>query len=222
MMLVGGSLWLAVQQAHRRDAVEAELKELAGLQESARWTDARAALERAEAWLEGGGPADLRRRLGQARRDLDLVIQLDAIRLKRVTRGELAFYKAQANRDYGQAFQRAGLGTSTIARRMWPSGSTHRPCAAALVAAVYDWAVCAADKAQRSWLLDVAQHVDSRSGGWHERVLDPAAWEDLPALAELARTAPVASEPVPLLLALGERLRAARRGRGPFLAAGAE
>ena len=29
MMLAGGSLWLAVQQAHRRDAVEADLNELA-------------------------------------------------------------------------------------------------------------------------------------------------------------------------------------------------
>src|SRR5262245_14335031 len=53
MMVVGGSLWLAVQQAHRRDAVEADLKETARLQESARWAEARAALGRAEDRLEG-------------------------------------------------------------------------------------------------------------------------------------------------------------------------
>src|SRR5262249_41415155 len=42
VMLVGASLWLVVQQAHQRDAVEADLKELAGLQDSARWAKARA------------------------------------------------------------------------------------------------------------------------------------------------------------------------------------
>ena len=40
------------------------------------------------------------------------MIHLDDIRLKRVTRGELAFYKEQANRDYAEAFEQAGLGTS--------------------------------------------------------------------------------------------------------------
>jgi tetratricopeptide (TPR) repeat protein len=216
-MLIGGSQWLAVQQAHRRDAVEANLKELAGLEESARWTEARAALDRAVTQLEGGGPDDLRRRLGQARRDLDLVIHLDTIRLKRVTRGELAFYKAQANRDYAEAFQQAGLGTihdqpSRVAVRIDASAVR-----GALVAAVYDWAVCAADKAQRGWLLEVARQTDSSSGGWRESVLDPAAWEDLPALAELPRTAPVARESVSMLLALGERLRALDGDSAPFL-----
>jgi serine/threonine-protein kinase len=84
--LVGLGLWLVVQRAHQRDVVEADLKELAGLQGGARWAEARAVLERAEARLDGGGPADVRRRLGQARRDLDLVIRLDAIRLKRYPR----------------------------------------------------------------------------------------------------------------------------------------
>ncbi len=55
LMLVGVSLWLVVQQAHRRDAMEADLKELAGLQESARWAEARAALERARLSSEGAG-----------------------------------------------------------------------------------------------------------------------------------------------------------------------
>ena len=43
---------------------------------------------------------------------------------------------------------------------------------------------------------------------WRDRVRDPAAWRDGKALAELARAAPLAEQPVPLLLALGERLTA--------------
>src|SRR5262249_3179962 len=81
--LISGALWLAVQQAHRRQAVEGDLREVAVLQQQAEWTDARGALQRAEARLDGGGPGDLRKRIDQARLDLDLVIELDRIRLNR-------------------------------------------------------------------------------------------------------------------------------------------
>jgi serine/threonine-protein kinase len=174
-------------------------------------------LDRAEARLGGVGTGGLGRRPGQARRDLDLAIRLDAIRLKRVTRGELAFYKTRANQEYAAAFEEAGLGTTDdpparVAARIEPSAVR-----GALVAAVYDWVVCAADRPQRGWLLEVARQADPGPGGWRERALNPVAWEDLPALAELARTAPVASEPISLLLALGERLRALDGDAAPFL-----
>jgi serine/threonine-protein kinase len=44
---------------------------------------------------------------------------------------------------------------------------------------------------------------------WRDCTRDPDAWEVGAALAELARTAPVAEQPPPLLLALGERLQLA-------------
>jgi serine/threonine-protein kinase len=207
ILLFCGGVWLAVHQAHRRNGVEADLKELTRLQESARWAEARAALGRAETWFEGRGPDDLRLRMAQARRDLDLVIQLDAIRLERVTRGDLAFYKAKANREYFKAFETAGLGTIRDPPSRVASIINASAVRGALVDAVCDWAVCAGDKEQRSWLLDVARHVESNSQEWRTRALDPAAWYNVRALAELARTAPVAGESVSLLLSLGERLR---------------
>jgi serine/threonine-protein kinase len=208
LMLVAGALSLAVEQAHRRDEVETDLKELQRLRESARWDEAQAALQRAAAQLDGGGPDDLRRRLDQARRDLELVIELDKVRLQRVTRGELPFYKAQGSQHYAAAFERAGLGTIHDPPSLVASRIDASEVCEALVAAVYDWAVCAPEKAQRGWLLEVAQQTTPSSDGWRRRALDPAVWEDLPALTELARTAPVASEPVSLLLAIGERLAA--------------
>jgi serine/threonine-protein kinase len=217
-LAVGGSLWFAVQQAHRRDAVEADLRDLVRLQEGARWAEARAALKRAEAQLDGGGPDDLRGRLGRARHDLDLVIRLDKIRLKRVTRGELAFYKARASQEYADAFQEAGLGTIHDPPSGVAKGVEASAVREALVAALYDWAVCAPDRAQRAWLLEVARHTEpAGSGPWRERFLDASAWETRSALAQLARTAPVASEPVSLLLALGEWLRVAGGDAAPFL-----
>jgi serine/threonine-protein kinase len=215
--LVGVSLYLVVQRSHQRDTVGSDLREVVALQEQARWVEARAVLERAEARLDGGGPADLREQLGRARRDLDLVTQLDAIRLKRATRGELAFYKARADQEYAEAFQEAGLGkvldplldvTATI------SASAVRE---ALIAALDDWAVCAADKERRDWLLEVARRVDPDSEGWRERILDPAMWDDRQTLNELARTVPVAGQSVSLLLALGERLWLADEDAIPFL-----
>src|SRR5262249_14440833 len=78
-MVITAGLWFVVQQGRKRNAVEADLKEVAVLEENARWTDAQTALELAEARLGDGGPADLRRRLDQAQRDLDLVIELEKI-----------------------------------------------------------------------------------------------------------------------------------------------
>jgi serine/threonine-protein kinase len=211
MALAGGGLWLERQRAQRRQAVEADLKEVAERQEQARWTAARAALERGEARLGGGGPGDLRRLLAQARHDLDLVVQLDAIHLKRVSRVEEEdFYNApaDADRDYEAAFRDAGLGQvhddpAGVAARV--RGSAVR---GALVAALDDWTVSVTDRDRRRWLLEVARRADPDPEGWRDRARDPRAWEDGAALAELAETAPVAGPEVQLLLALGERWRA--------------
>ncbi len=86
------------------------------------------------------------------------------------------------------------------------------------MAAVYDWAVCAADKAQWGWLLEVRTadrlkpgrlaRARSRSGRMGESTgaggigPRPRRWR---------------SEPVSLLLALGERLRATGGDAAPFL-----
>jgi eukaryotic-like serine/threonine-protein kinase len=75
-----------------------------------------------------------------------------------------------------------------------------------LVAALDDWAVCAPQERRQSWLLEVARRADPDP--WRDRVRNPAAWGDVAALAELARTADVEKQPVHLLMSLGERLQA--------------
>jgi serine/threonine-protein kinase len=206
VLLVGGSTWLAVQQAHLRGAIALDLNTMRGHQEAARWADARSALERAETLLGGGGPDDLRSRLAQARRDLDFVITLDGIRMKRATRGELAIYKSLAARSYADAFREAGRGTfedrpDEVAKTIQASAIND-----ALTDAVYDWAVCADNKSQREWLLRVACQSKPHNSAWREQVLTPAAWEDRDKLSALASSAAVDSEQVSLLLAMGERI----------------
>jgi serine/threonine-protein kinase len=217
--LIVGALWFVVQQAKRREVIEGELRKVADQQRQARWTDATETLRRAEARLNGGGPSDLRQRIKQAWRDLDLVIELDRIRLSRLTSGKLVFYKTKADRDYRKAFEEAGLAKvhdppDAVAARVHASAVS-----VALMAALDDWAVCATDKDQRDWLLAVARKADPDPEGWRDRIRAPATWEDPAALADLAAVAPLSgpSVSVPLLLAFAERLGAAGGDMPAFL-----
>ncbi|HVX14998.1 MAG TPA: serine/threonine-protein kinase [Pirellulales bacterium] len=215
--LLCAGLWFVVQQNRQRSAIAADLRDVIDLQGSARWSDAQAALERAAARLGWAGPDDLRELIDHARLDLDLLVQLDGIRLKRVTRGELPYYKAQASQDYAQVFERAGLRAFRDPPRDVADIVNASPVRGALMAAVYDWAICAAAKAERDWLLELSRCAETKTGAWRERALDPAVWQDPSALAELAGAAPVATEPVSLLLALGERLALADEDATPLL-----
>ena len=215
--VVGGSFRLVVQRAHQRDEVEADLRELGGLQDSARWAEARAVLERAEARLGGGGPDGLRRRLGQARHDLDVAIQLDRIRLRRVTRGDLPFYKAQADQEYKEAFQAAGLGSAHDPPQGVAAAVNASAVREALVAALDDWAICATDKDERDWLFQIVRQADPDPAGWRDRIFDPNTWDDGAAMADLAGAVPVEGLSVSLLLALGQRLRVAGGNAVPLL-----
>src|SRR5262249_19682635 len=68
--VAGGILWFQRQQTERRQAVETALDKVAELQRQARWKEAEAVLDQADARLGPSGPDDLRRRLAQARTDL--------------------------------------------------------------------------------------------------------------------------------------------------------
>src|SRR5262245_34841394 len=98
-------------------------------------------------------------------------MKLDAIRLRRVTSGELVFYKSQADQDYEITFAQAGMGTlrddpTTVAAAV--KGSAIRE---ALVAALDDWVVCAANQKRRDWLIRVARQADPDKDGWRDRIL---------------------------------------------------
>ena len=217
IVAIGAGVWLADQRGKRRQAVEGDLREVALLQQQARWTDAQAALQRAEARLNGSGGGDLRQRIGHARRDLDLVIELDRIRLSRATGGNLPYYKAQVDVDYTKAFTDSGLAKpddppERVAARVRASAVY-----VALMAALDDWAVCTADPKRRIWLLALARMADPDPQGWRDRIRDPSSWEDPAALNELTHEVPLKPQPVSLLLALAERLRASGGDMPAFL-----
>jgi tetratricopeptide (TPR) repeat protein/predicted Ser/Thr protein kinase len=212
-VLAGAGRWIG-QRTRTVRAVEAELTEVARLGQQSDFPEARAALERAQARLGDNGPDWMRPLVAQARRDLDLLERLEAVRLNRSAfvvgrvdhAAEVRLTNAQAARDYEEAFRDAGLDEppndpDATAARVRASIMRVR-----LVAALDDWAACSPDPARQAWLLRVARGADPDA--WRDRVRDPAAWGDGATLRELARTAPVAEQPISLLLALGERLQA--------------
>ncbi len=112
----GMGLWLARQRAAAERMVARELREVARLVDRSSWAEAVARIGRAGEQIGYDAPADLRRRLDQARRDIDLAERLDAIRLKRATAVEGWFdvaaerrsSRARADREYEKAFRDSG------------------------------------------------------------------------------------------------------------------
>jgi eukaryotic-like serine/threonine-protein kinase len=210
-----GGGWVIGQRAQTARAVEADLREVVRLQQQSALPEARVSLEHAQTRLGDDGPARLRSLVDGARNDQQLLERLEAIRMTRSTfvegrdnhSADVRFNNARAGREYQRAFRDAGLGEPPDD----PDGTAGRVRASAvrvpLVAALDDWAVCSPDGVRRDWILKVARGADPDA--WRDRVRDPAAWGDAAALAELARTAPVAEQPPLLLLALGERLHLA-------------
>jgi serine/threonine-protein kinase len=73
------------------------------------------------------------------------------------------------------------------------------------------------DRARKDWILAVARKADPDPTDWRDRARDPPVRINHAALVELIKTAPVADESVPLLLALDRQLYGLSKDRLPFL-----
>jgi serine/threonine-protein kinase len=164
------------------------------------WPEARAALERAKGRLGGRDSAELRRRMDQGRRDMELGMRLEAIVLNAFDlRGGLPHFSQFE--EFAAEFRAAGLGEvhddpEVVAARI--RGSHIR---LALVVALDQWASFTGNARMIDWMLDVARRADPDSAGWRKRAGDPASWKDEKAFARLLETAPIPSRAIPALLA---------------------
>jgi tetratricopeptide (TPR) repeat protein len=218
-LLLGGAgaFWLVEQAAELRRGVEAALAGATERQQQARWAEAEAVLEQAQARLGEGGPQDLQQRLAQARADLGLVRRLDAARLTAATMVEGKWDYAGAEQDYAAAFGQAQLGrpgdaVAAVAARLRRSAIQPQ-----LVAALDDWASCTFSESRRAWLLAVARRADPDR--WRDRLRDPRLWQQPAALERLARQAKLTELSPQLVMTLARVLAAQGGDAVPLLTA---
>jgi tetratricopeptide (TPR) repeat protein/tRNA A-37 threonylcarbamoyl transferase component Bud32 len=200
----------ARQEAALRQGVGAALEEVDSLLRRGRWPEAGAALVQVESRLGDAPPEDLRLRVAQARRALELVTALDGIRLQRATVAAGDFDNAQADRRYAEVFAAAGLAGPGADEQAAADLVTASPAADALVAALDDWAGVTADEPRRAWALGVARRADPNPS--RDRLRDPLFWREEAALAARAARAPPEDLTTNLVAALGARLAGRAEG----------
>jgi tetratricopeptide (TPR) repeat protein len=229
-----GAWWFRDRAAAELDA-KVELRQAEQYRQNADYANAAAALDRAKRRLGGIGAAALRATLDRESATVELLGQLDEIRLDRaLVAGKTGIENAllEPQKDdakpgrmprrteapsarYAKVFRAAGIGSSgedpaEVAARLRAS-----PGRDSLVAALDDWAACATNPQHQSWILSVLKYADADP--WRNRVRDAASGHDGDALQKLADEAPVAEQPPQILVLLAARLRAANRDARPLM-----
>ena len=191
---------LAMRRRAELEQWSERLSRVTNLQKEGRFDEARGILQQPDA-----GIADIRKRIEQARANLDLVESLDAIRLSRGwnTQGDGIDYAGSSLR-YAAAFRERGLGDLREDPDRVAAHLKASPVNNSLVAALDDWAACA-DKDVRDWVLRVVRRMDPDR--WRDRVRDPDTWAKVESFPELADMARVEDQPVTLMVAYGTRWR---------------
>jgi tetratricopeptide (TPR) repeat protein/tRNA A-37 threonylcarbamoyl transferase component Bud32 len=205
-VLLGGSAvgWLAARRAETVRAARADLDEADRFQREEKWADAQAALQRAEARLGNGGPAELRDRAQQAEANLALVRQVEEILDKFATpsdEGTLPQRAIRIEAAFAQAFDRYGwdpsdLPTEEAAQRLRDSPIQGRLLTALELWAHYKgWAnlpggdhllaiIAAADP--EAWRNELRQAWVRRDGVTLSRLIGQADVRQLPLATVLA------------------------------------
>jgi serine/threonine-protein kinase len=190
----------------RESQASADLEEAALLKGQGRWAEAQAAIERAEGRLAEGGPAALRQRVQQARKDLQFIAKLEEIRARQVDLKNGEFDFAAADRAYAEAFRASDLDIETLE----PAVAAERIGQAALkdqlVAALDDWADIKWRLDRKGWeqLLTTAQLADRDETRKQFR----EAWlrDDQQTLIRLVAQADVSSLQPPALVFVADAL----------------
>jgi tetratricopeptide (TPR) repeat protein len=184
-----------------RQGIDANLALGTRLRKAYRFKEADAALAQAAELAAGGAPervADVE----QARGDLALVARLDDIRYRKwawVDDGiEGKFDLRSAAPAYREAFAARGLDLTALPPAEAAARIAASPVAAAMVAAVDDWAMHERHPKDAVRLLEVARRADPSP--WTDRLRDPALIYDPAALAKHAAAAdPVRTRPAALV-----------------------
>ena len=206
----------AVERRAEKVRITARWESAVQLVKQGRFSDARTILGR----LPDGGFEDLRGRIDRSISDLNLIEELDAVGLNRVSISDGSYdmrhNKARSDLTYQSIFSRIGMGNINDNPRIIAQQLSTSVIKNALVAAFDDWSVCVTDAKKRDWILEVARYADPDPTGWRDHVRDPTTWSDRVVLSMLTESAPGAELSVQLLRALGDRIDDAGLDSIPF------
>jgi serine/threonine protein kinase/tetratricopeptide (TPR) repeat protein len=215
LVLAGVALWWEQEQrAAAAVSVEMALERADVLRQEERWQEASAVLAVAHGQLQGRGLGELRQRVEQSRRDVDMLMRLDEARLERSGAGEKSNLDyAGADRLYTQAFQWYGLDANDLD----PEEAALRVRASMLrdhlTEALDDWADCRAeslDPAAGKALRAVARLADDDP--WRQKLREIVERADRVALEGLVEQKDLMSKRPVSLVRLALALRNAGSG----------
>jgi serine/threonine-protein kinase len=207
--LAGGGVWAWQQVAGRWQAAARALVDAEEHRKAGRWSEMRSAVERAQGWLAGGGPAGLR---SQAGRDAEVVIALDRVRLRQAEVKDGHFDDLSADEGYAAAFRDYGVdvdGPDPDEAAARVRGSEVRDH---LLAALDHWSAVRRKKRDREGAARVQAVADRADGNeWRAGLRAAVADDDLGRLRGLAAQATGQPPAVRLVLTRALRARAAAR-----------
>jgi serine/threonine-protein kinase len=206
--IVGAVLWTVSQRAAFERAASDDIAEAVRLEKVSDWAGARNMLARAKTQLAGAaGHGRLAATAADIERELDLVDRLGDMQFGQRASAELEFNRGKWWGEYRDAFMAAGLWVEGDTPDAFAARVARSPAKIALVTALDDMVACADADADIDWLLSATRLADPDP--WRDKARDKALWNkstSLPALAALAREAPVERQPARLLLNMAGRL----------------
>ncbi len=209
LAVAGFGAWFKLERdAVKRDVVAA-LTEVGRAQDQGKWAEARASLERARGRLADGGPDELRRRVRQAAADLEMVAELEELRLRPLKDEEEPLRTAGTDAAYAAVFLRYGVEATTADLREAAARIAASAIREQLVVALDHWASVKppGDVGGRARLLSLARLADTDE--WRQRLRDPAVCQDRRALRLLAEAPGATAQPPTTALILANHLRRA-------------
>ncbi|HEY7312281.1 MAG TPA: tetratricopeptide repeat protein [Gemmataceae bacterium] len=207
LMLASGVGWVANDRATRRTATATEVGK--ALQDSADWQrrrqmpEALSAAHRAMGVLAGGeADAALRREVESRVAGLELLAQLEDVRLEMTALSQTGFDFALGDRRYGEVFRAGNLDIDALSAAEAGERIRTTAVAAELASALDDWAIIRRglrprDDATWKHLLQAARAADRDS--WRTQLRGAVESKDRQALVDLA-SADQAAQLLPLTL----------------------
>ncbi len=202
LVTVGGVGWAVRDRSARQAArvttqVELILSDTDRLMQEQQWDEALVTVQRAEVAIAGGEARDdLQARVRNVMTDLEMVAQLEEIRLLRSQITNQGFDHEGADRQYAVAMREYGVDVNVLPTDEATDALRSRAAVLpALIAALDDWAFSRGkinDEAGAQALTNLVQTLDTDD--WRRRVREALAANNEQLLEELADSAEVARQ----------------------------